>query len=406
MQTFETWRRAGALAAVGGALSLVMAGRVLAEASCVGDCNGDGQVTINELILGVNIALGVAPVSACEAFANNAGVVDIAQLIKGVNNALDGCPAGPTPTNTPPVVVGTPTATPTAAEELGTHTCTLQPGPDASRISLNVAALPVPLSFALSGSVSLSCGAVGDAGLASCTCDVETIDPVNIPNIGVVCIAKSAEPCDAASIDCDGGLPLGVDLTSNATTGSCTGNADCGTSCNTYCNSIGAVTSSAACTGFCSLGTMEACTTDASCLPDNGACNGPDPVGANAGICQCTCLDAAAGGPSRAGDFQCNLGSNLNVETSAPCNGTDVKIAVGSTCVAMTTGTASSIINNTNFTEGATLPAAGPLEAEGDPISCDSFKSGDLTGLKVRGVVNFFGSALGDIVTGLYADCQ
>jgi hypothetical protein len=31
--------------------------------SCVGDCNGDGEVTINELITGVNIALGATPVS-------------------------------------------------------------------------------------------------------------------------------------------------------------------------------------------------------------------------------------------------------------------------------------------------------------------------------------------------------
>jgi hypothetical protein len=386
---------------------LCAAGRALAEASCVGDCNGDGQVTINELILGVNIALGVAPVSACEAFANNQGVVDIAQLIKGVNNALEGCPAGPTPTNTPPTVVGTPTATPTTGgEELGTHTCNLIPGMDASRISLNVAALPVPLAFSLNGSVSLSCGAVGDGGIASCTCDVQTIAPVVIPNIGVVCIAKSEKPCDAAEIACNGGPPLGIDLTSNATTGSCTGNADCVTSCDTYCNSIGAVTSSGACTGFCSAGTMQACSLDADCLPDNGACNGPDPVGDKADICQCTCVDAAAGGNSRPGEFQCNLGSDLNVENAAPCDGTDIKIAVGSTCVAMTTGTASSIVNNTNFTEGATLPASGPLEAQGSPTSCDNLKADNLTGLKVRGVVNFFGSALGDIVTGLYADCS
>src|SRR5262249_58715806 len=35
--------------------------------ACVGDCNGDGVVTINELILAVNIALGDAPISACPA---------------------------------------------------------------------------------------------------------------------------------------------------------------------------------------------------------------------------------------------------------------------------------------------------------------------------------------------------
>jgi hypothetical protein len=62
--------------------------------ACTGDCNGSGMVAINELILGVNIALGVQPVNACFAFANSEGLVDIAQLIKGVNNALNGCGLG------------------------------------------------------------------------------------------------------------------------------------------------------------------------------------------------------------------------------------------------------------------------------------------------------------------------
>src|SRR4051812_19274105 len=80
-----------------------------AAAQCVGGCNGDGEVTINELIIGVNIALGDQPVSACPAFANAEDEVTIAQLIRGVNNALEGCAAGGTPTATPSV---TPTTTP------------------------------------------------------------------------------------------------------------------------------------------------------------------------------------------------------------------------------------------------------------------------------------------------------
>jgi len=59
--------------------------------TCTGDCDGNGMVAINELILGVNIALGVQPATACSAFANLEGVADIAQLLKGVSNALDGC---------------------------------------------------------------------------------------------------------------------------------------------------------------------------------------------------------------------------------------------------------------------------------------------------------------------------
>jgi len=58
---------------------------------CVGDCNGDGVVAINELVVGVSIALGLQPVTACEAFANQSGAVDIAQLVRAVTSALAGC---------------------------------------------------------------------------------------------------------------------------------------------------------------------------------------------------------------------------------------------------------------------------------------------------------------------------
>lgn len=58
---------------------------------CVGDCGYNGMVAINELILGVHIALDLQPTSACPAFANHEGMVDIVQLIQGVRNALNGC---------------------------------------------------------------------------------------------------------------------------------------------------------------------------------------------------------------------------------------------------------------------------------------------------------------------------
>lgn len=59
---------------------------------CVGDCNGDGVVSINELIVGVNIALGRRPVADCPAFDRDAnGAVSIAELVAAVNNALSGC---------------------------------------------------------------------------------------------------------------------------------------------------------------------------------------------------------------------------------------------------------------------------------------------------------------------------
>ena len=66
-------------------------------------------MTINDLILGVNIALGSQPVSACPAFANDDNEVTVAQLIKGVNNALNGC-SPPAATAAAPSVVASPSA--------------------------------------------------------------------------------------------------------------------------------------------------------------------------------------------------------------------------------------------------------------------------------------------------------
>ncbi len=60
--------------------------------TCVGDCDGDGMVSISELIRGVNIALELAALDTCAAFDRNGnGAVEISELIAAVNNALDGC---------------------------------------------------------------------------------------------------------------------------------------------------------------------------------------------------------------------------------------------------------------------------------------------------------------------------
>jgi len=60
---------------------------------CVGDCDGDGIVSINELLVGVNIAIGGAPVSACVQFdLNGDHTVTVNEIIAAVKNALGGCP--------------------------------------------------------------------------------------------------------------------------------------------------------------------------------------------------------------------------------------------------------------------------------------------------------------------------
>ena len=62
---------------------------------CVGDCDGDGSVTVVELIRGVNIALDTTSIDACPSFdVNGDRAVAVNELIGGVNVALTACPAG------------------------------------------------------------------------------------------------------------------------------------------------------------------------------------------------------------------------------------------------------------------------------------------------------------------------
>ena len=63
--------------------------------TCTGDCNGDGVVLINELMLCINIVLDIFGVDACEACdPNGDGRVEISEVITGVNNYfLDACGA-------------------------------------------------------------------------------------------------------------------------------------------------------------------------------------------------------------------------------------------------------------------------------------------------------------------------
>jgi hypothetical protein len=65
---------------------------VTSPPACAGDCNGDGSVAVNELITGVNIALGNTTVASCPSFDRNGdGSVSINELIAAVNAALAGC---------------------------------------------------------------------------------------------------------------------------------------------------------------------------------------------------------------------------------------------------------------------------------------------------------------------------
>lgn len=61
-------------------------------AACPGDCNGDAGVTIDEVIVGVRIAVGIEPISSCATLdADASGSVTVDELVAAVQRVLVGC---------------------------------------------------------------------------------------------------------------------------------------------------------------------------------------------------------------------------------------------------------------------------------------------------------------------------
>jgi len=84
---------------------------------CYGDCDGDGVLTVDELVRAVTIALGRQTIDFClSADVSGDQMVTVEEVIVATQFALRGCPPPDTATATPtdtPIHTGTPTITPT-----------------------------------------------------------------------------------------------------------------------------------------------------------------------------------------------------------------------------------------------------------------------------------------------------
>lgn len=89
--------------------AVLLATRAFAQA-CIGDCNSDGHVQVDELVVCVDVGLGNRPLADCPVLDEDSDQqASIAELIGAVTSLLEGCPATPTPT---PTASPTPTPTP------------------------------------------------------------------------------------------------------------------------------------------------------------------------------------------------------------------------------------------------------------------------------------------------------
>jgi len=120
-------------------------------AQCIGDCNGDNAVGIDEVVRGVGIALNTVELAECLAFDSDADdAVTVDELVAGVGYALGGCPAKMTPTRS---IAATSTDTPTATATTGgqeTPSATSSSSPE-----LTPTTTPTPrIGFTISGCVN------------------------------------------------------------------------------------------------------------------------------------------------------------------------------------------------------------------------------------------------------------
>ena len=64
-------------------------------AVCIGDCDGSGAISIDELVAGVNLALGASGTACAPLDGDGNGDIAINELVTAVAGALNGCPAQP-----------------------------------------------------------------------------------------------------------------------------------------------------------------------------------------------------------------------------------------------------------------------------------------------------------------------
>ncbi len=82
-----------ALAGIDGAVVITGVPPTPGASVCTGDCNGDGQVSVDEILSLVSNALGLQQRSICSAGDRNGdGEITIDEILIAIHNALNGCP--------------------------------------------------------------------------------------------------------------------------------------------------------------------------------------------------------------------------------------------------------------------------------------------------------------------------
>lgn len=174
------------------------------EAQCMGDCLGDGQVTVDELMTMANIALAKMPMTMCEpGDANGDGRMGIDEILAGVNHVLTGCPAVSPKLEK---AAGVASSTLVALLVFLTDIPAIGPDSDAAATAARARALPrAAESCPAGGTVSVSCQESGGnstltASFSKCGIPDEATGLVMISNGKLVAVVAARGVCSSGVI--------------------------------------------------------------------------------------------------------------------------------------------------------------------------------------------------------------
>jgi len=153
---------------------VVFVAPALAQPSCIGDCDLSGEVTVDEIVTLVNLALNGGVEGCAAGDGNSDGSITVEEVVAAVNNALSGCP--------------------TLGEGLGVRRFSLS-----SESRLELLGLPIVLSTNdFTGFFDLEAGPADSAGVRPLhlTAASEFVQIVLTPPIGgpvVICVQPLVE---------------------------------------------------------------------------------------------------------------------------------------------------------------------------------------------------------------------
>ena len=293
----------------------------------------------------------------------------------------------------------------------------------------------------------ITCGPIDpNNGTATCTNVSLEIAGANIFPIGFLCFRPRNDlNCEPGLIDCDGGTPQdhdnhqkhdvavfanGADPNSFPFTDcrvnpadvgdvscfglgspACTANQTCSDMCDLYCASLGPpyIQEESGCEGICqgedpnSTKFGATCQLHSDCAEgleltiDDVSCAGGSLGAPHAGQCQCECEAFGMGAPGRPGALRIQTGLQAWIESSGPCDQTDITIVLEPDCVSFTTERSTATVLDNNAQIGVNWDDV-PLI--GDPAGgCASLATSSTSGSTLVGHSGNFDSGIGDVVS-------